>query len=563
MTHFLDHYTLRYTPLSPIHIGADESYEPGNYVIDDEGGALYSFNSQTAVTGLGEKEKKELLTIVNGKPDDLMLTKVQAFFHKHRESLIAYANSPVPTANGINELYEKRIGKAAQHEGQGRRVINKLEIERTFYNPVDGKPLLPGSSIKGAIRTALLDSINNGKQLNDRNIRNQVLQERLLEGKFHTDPFRLVSIADASWQGSQNKPACQIKFAVNRKRKPVVKDGLLLNSQAEANNLYQLLECVSPHHYQSFTGAMTLLNTRSINLGNPKLPKQDFHWSIKEIAKACNEFYVKLFWDEFYAIKDRGYLNTVWLEQLKDLIDLIDNDLSKRLVMGEAFLLRVGRHSGAEALTLNGIRNIRIMQGRGQPAGWASQPKTWWLAADESSSNREMLPFGWVLVEINPTEPDTKLQKWLESSHDKLTTWMQNQLVRQEMLKEADKERQEKLLTIKQKELKDALEAEEEAAKAELKRQEEETRLAQLPQYEQDIAELLNAKKDPNKKDYLVLIDAVKAGQWQGSDKQLVLEDIQARMQDLKEWRPTTNKKDPTKDKEYTRTIEVIKLMSS
>ena len=102
MTHFLDHYTLRYTPLSPIHIGADESYEPGNYVIDDEGGALYSFNSQTAVTGLGEKEKKELLTIVNGKPDDLMLTKVQAFFHNHRESLIAYANSPVPTANCIN-----------------------------------------------------------------------------------------------------------------------------------------------------------------------------------------------------------------------------------------------------------------------------------------------------------------------------------------------------------------------------------------------------------------------------------------------------------------------------
>ena len=83
-----------------------------------------------------------------------------------------------------------------------------------------------------------------------------------------------------------------------------------------------------------------------------------------------------------------------------------------------------------------------------------------------------------------------------------------------------------------------------------------------MPQYLQDIAELLKAKKDPNKKDYLVLIDAVKAGQWEGSDRQLVLEDIQARMQDLKEWRPTTNKKDPAKDKEYTRTIEVIKLIA-
>ena len=560
MTHFLDHYTLKYTPLSPLHIGADESYEPGNYIIDEDGGALYSFDSQAAIKGLGEKEKKELLSIVNGKSDDVMLTKVQAFFHKHREALIAYANSPVPTANGINELYGKRIGKVSQHEGYSKRVINKLEIERTFYNPVDGWPLLPGSSIKGAIRTALLDSRNEGKILSDRNERNQSLQQRLFEGKFHTDPFRLISIADASWQGSDDKPACEIKFAVNRKRKPVFKDGQLLKSQAESNNLYQLLECVVPYHYQSFTGSVTLLNTQSINSGNPKLPKQDYHWTIKEIAKACNEFYVKLFWQEFYEIKDRGYLNTVWLEQLKDLMD---NDLSKRLVTGDIFLLRVGRHSGAEALTLNGIRNIRIMQGKGQPAGWANKPKTWWLAADESTSKNEMLPFGWVLVEVNPEESDIQLQKWLETRHYKLNLWMQTQLAKQNNLKQVADERQVKLLAAKQKELEDVIKAEEEFARIELMRQEEVSRLAQLPQYLRDIAELLNTKKDPNKKDYLVLIDAVKSGQWEGNDKQLVLEDIQTRMQDLKEWRPNTNKKDPAKDKEYTRTIEVIKLMKS
>jgi CRISPR-associated protein Csm5 len=419
---------------------------------------------------------------------------------------------------------------------------------------------LPGSSIKGAIRTALLDTINDGKRLHDNNERNQSLQQRLLEGKFHTDPFRLISIADASWQGSDDKPACEIKFAVNRKRKPVVKDGQLLKSQAESNNLYQLLECVVPYHYQSFTGSVTLLNTQSINSGNPKLPKHDYHWTIKEIAKACNEFYVKLFWQEFYEIKDRGYLNAVWLEQLKDLMD---NDLSKRLVTGDIFLLRVGRHSGAEALTLNGIRNIRIMQGRGQPAGWANQPKTWWLAADESTSKNEMMPFGWVLVEVNPKESDIQLQNWLQTSHHKLNLWMQTQLAKQKNLKQVADERQVKLLAAKQKELEDAIKAEEESARIELMRQEEASRLAKLPQYLQDIAELINAKKDPNKKDYLVLIDAVKSGQWEGDDKQLVLEDIQARMQELKEWRPNTNKKDPTKDKEYMRTIEVIKLMKS
>jgi hypothetical protein len=168
-----------------------------------------------------------------------------------------------------------------------------------------------------------------------------------------------------------------------------------------------------------------------------------------------------------------------------------------------------------------------------------------------------------VLVEVNPKESDIQLQNWLQTSHHKLNLWMQTQLAKQKNLKQVADERQVTLLAAKQKELEDAIKAEEESARIELMRQEEASRLAKLPQYLQDIAELINAKKDPNKKDYLVLIDAVKSGQWEGDDKQLVLEDIQARMQELKEWRPNTNKKDPTKDKEYMRTIEVIKLMKS
>ncbi len=210
----------------------------------------------------------------------------------------------------------------------------------------------------------------------ERNIRNQQLQERLFEGKFHTDPMRLVSIADAGWQGSAEKPACQVQFAVNRKRKPVIKDGKLLQSQAEASNLYQLLECVSPYHYQGFTGSLTLLNTQSVGQNNPKLPKQQLHWTVKEIAKACNDFYVGQFWQEFNAIKERDYLKADWLNQMEQLLD---KDLLKGLQNGDMFLLRVGRHSGAEALTLNGVRNImikgrrernKLRKNNPKPGGW-------------------------------------------------------------------------------------------------------------------------------------------------------------------------------------------------
>jgi CRISPR-associated protein Cmr6 len=98
-------------------------------------------------------------------------------------------------------------------------------------------------------------------------------------------------------------------------------------------------------------------------------------------------------------------------------------------------------------------------------------------------------------------------------------------------------------------------------ARADAEQQEAENRLADLPPFERDIAQLLKDKKDPNKKDYLVLLDAVKTGQWQGTDKQSVLERIQSLMQQAGDWRPTTQKKDPSKDKEYVRTQDVLKLM--
>jgi len=549
MTHFLNHYTLKYTPLSPVHIGADESYEPGNYVIDDEAGALYSFDSGAALAGLNESDRQQLLAIVNSKPDDTMLTKVQSFFHNHREKLLAFAMPPVPTASGVKTLYEKRIGKTAQQESQGRRVINKLEIERTFYNPVDGKPLLPGSSIKGAIRTALLDGINNEKPLH-RNERNQQLQTGLFEGSFHTDPMRLVSIADASWQGSSDKPACQVQFAVNRKRKPVFKDGNLVKSQAEASNLYQLLECVAPCHYQSFTGSLTLLNTQSVGQNNSKLPKQQFHWTAKDIAKACNDFYVGLFWQEFNAIKELGYLKTAWLNQMELLLD---NGLSKRLHDGEAFLLRVGRHSGAEALTLNGVRSIMI-KGQGRDKTWESQPKTWWLAADDISNKQDMLPFGWVLVEINPQEPDSPLQHWLENGNNALTLWMKQQLAKQNALKQKAQLHQQQALEKKQQE-------EQEAEKTRLQQAADQQRLANLSPLDQEIEGFLKpiqtAEHDTR------LLAELEKGRWQDADADVVAQKIKALMEQAGKWMPDFAGDNKQKKKLKDRSQKVLSYLNN
>ncbi|WP_341328214.1 RAMP superfamily CRISPR-associated protein [Methylotuvimicrobium sp. KM2] len=549
MTHFLNHYTLKYTPLSPIHIGTDESYEPGNYVIDDEAGALYSFDSQAALAGLSDSNRQQLLSIVNGKPDDTMLTKVQSFFHNHREKLLAFAKPPVPTAGGIKSLYRKRIGQTSQHEGQGRRVINKLEIDRTFYNPVDGLPLLPGSSIKGAIRTALLDDINDNKPLIDRKQSNQKLQESLFEGKFHTDPMRLISVGDAGWQGKADKPACQVQFAVNRKRKPVIKNGKLLQSQAEASNLYQLLECVAPHHYQCFTGSLTLLDTQSVSQDQRKLPKPHLHWTAQDIAKACNDFYMGLFWKELNGMKERDYLQADWVKQIEQLMD---KGLSQRLHNGEAFLLRVGRHSGAEALTLNNVRNIKIMQGRGERPKWEKQPKTWWLAADDIGNRNNLLPFGWLLVEIDPKTPDSQLQNWLEQGNQDLIDWMRRQSVKQNELKQQAELRQQH---EKEKQLAEQQRAEE----MRLQQEAEQQRLATLSPIDRDVEEFL--KPFQQQEHDTRLLQALESGRWQGEDAKRIAQKIKKLMVDAGKWLPDFEGTNKQKVKLKQRSLKVLSYL--
>ncbi len=526
---FLKHYTLKYTPLSPVHIGADETYEPGNYVIDEESGALYGFDTQAAISGLAEAERKQLLRIVNGKPNDEMLTQIQAFFHKNRENLIGYANQPISTVSGVASLYQKRIGKTAQHESRGRRVINKLEIERTFYNPVDNKPLFPGSSVKGAIRTALLDKMNDNKQAIPRE-KNQNFQTRLFDGKFHTDPFRLISISDAHWDCDDKLPTRQIQFAVNRKREPVMKDGQLIKSQAEQSNLYQLLECVPQLTSQMLHGSMQIQDVSQLRQDDKKLPKQDKQWDIKDIARACNTFYYDLFQKELDKLKERNYLQQAWLDKIETLFQ---QGLLKRMGKGEVFLLRLGRHSGAEGVTVDGVRNIKIMQGKGNKPIWEKTPRTWWLASDEISNKTELLPFGWVLVEIDPPAKDDRLQ----TEDNELTGWYHQQQQKQTHLKEKIKQKQA-LAAKKQ--------AEEKLAEqqAQAKAQEEQKRFANLSPLEQELEKFL--EKIQEAEHDTRLLQELNNNRWQGEDAKLVATKVKQLMEQAGKWMPDftgTNRK--------------------
>lgn len=90
----------------------------------------------------------------------------------------------------------------------------------------------------------------------------------------------------------------------------------------------------------------------------------------------------------------------------------------------------------------------------------------------------------------------------------------------------------------------------------------EQQRLEALPPIEREMAEWIRGNNDPQKKDYLVLLDAVKnnAG-WQSEDQKIVLNRVKAMMQESGDWKEVSKKKKPEQDKPHQRTLEVIRLL--
>jgi len=414
-------YRMLITPLSPIHVGTGESYEPTNYVIED--GALHEFDTGAVMVALSDADRKALLEIGNRRPDTGMIEALQRFFYERREALMAHAIQRIPVLPGVAGFYEKRVGQTANREADGKKVVNRLEIDRTSFNPVTRLPVLFGSSLKGAMRTALLDGVNGGRPAQERKGLHE-FQGRLFRYfdenarphlSLELDPMRLVQLADAAWNGEAGLPAAQVHLAVNRK-KVEVKDqqGSVRKFQAEAKELYQILECTPGWRYRAFSGQINLQLVDGVaekdRSGNRQLPVANLRFDAAQVARACNDFYRPILEEECRLLHQRGFLDATWYKAIQQFLATTQTKLQR----GDAFLLRVGRHSGAESVTLRGARDghIKIMKGKDEKPEYLDAAKTLWLAADEKDQSTKLLPFGWLLVELLPM--NTAVTDWPE-----------------------------------------------------------------------------------------------------------------------------------------------------
>jgi CRISPR-associated protein Csm5 len=408
MNRFIDVVPLALTPLTPIHVGCGIDFEPTNYIIDN--GVLYHFEPSNL--DLEQTDRVRLLQAIRKTGVDAIL-EVQKFFHQRSGQCRQANRLAVPVAAGVIERYEK-VGKVSQRDADGRKTINQLAIERTTHHPHTGKPYLPGSSLKGSLRTGWLNDLDPGPQVGGDRGRGpdrgtaSAAEEELLHGSFSSDPFRLLDVVDASGAELQSS----IVFAVNRRKRQRPDRG----EQSRPQDLSVCCEVISGGQFRGLQSEIRFVRPpATAPSGNVPAPERRIG-DFTRLAHACNGFYRKQLNCDLDLLKQKHLSAGLWVDRFRDLI----KSLQPLLDQGKAMLVRVGRHSGAESVTLGRRRWIRIMEGPGK-SHWASEATTIWLAAESDSESAEMLPFGWLLVERADASAPESLKQWCDEQSRRFT----------------------------------------------------------------------------------------------------------------------------------------------
>lgn len=185
-------YKIKAEILTPVHIGDGTELEPLEYVIKDK---FYKVNMEEWLSTLSG-EKAEEFKKLTGK-DYAQKTTLVALrkFVRNNIDTGKYTEWAVDASNAVQKRYEDRFDSPEN------------QLPMSPFIRTGSKPFLPGSSIKGALRTAYLNCLKrSGQSLNEKG-RADLVEGELLKANsvkrdrvvfdIEKDPFRAIKIKDA------------------------------------------------------------------------------------------------------------------------------------------------------------------------------------------------------------------------------------------------------------------------------------------------------------------------------------------------------------------------------
>jgi len=361
-------HTLTALALSPVHVGDGSELLPEAYKLD--GDALVRFDPSAVVASLDDRRRQAFLAAIGRQA-------VGESELREAQRVLRDACTPALEREriAVSQASRREIGQALENPGRRGNIHP--------FARASGRPFLPGSALKGAIRTALLSEwvqeslpahrnwlesrkIGGGKSGRE----SSELQGRVL-GETDSDPFRFLRVADVELPAG----CTRIEWRRTWKRKGGLDPG--------TKGMQMHFECIRPGTRFAMTldvraAGGTLATAERVKEAaarggeTGKAPKRIL--ADDELLRAIDAFYRGRWQAEM-----RSFFPQAWRPEPP-----------AAGADGFPLLLRVGRFSHFESASVDGLRR-----------GWRPQAGR----TIEEGSTRAVVgfgdsfaPFGWLLL---------------------------------------------------------------------------------------------------------------------------------------------------------------------
>lgn len=440
--------------LTPVYIGSGDVLSPLEYVIREKNGKarLYRIDLQS---WLAENSSNQSVQNIIDTGD---ISRIRRMLdEKVDEALYAVNSSPIADVSLAGELRQAFEGRQA---GASHKTKTG-DVDAALRNPLDKCLYIPGSTLKGAMSTPLINWLDRfgHTSLKDafRTDHERGMQDRLREmfGPIGEHAMQALKVSDVAAPLS----SCAVVRAKERSLNPKKVGTPKAPCEAimpDCGNMWGRLMLDSPEG----TPAITLPGGKTIPL--------------TEIVRLCNAFYSKRFTAEMQKFYRLPHFREV-------LAALCETERKVSELGPDSMLLRTGHYSHVESVTVdNNQPSTRKVKGKSIPYG------TTRTLADGK------LPFGWVILHFLPREDYETGMAVAETAHRAAVAEQTEQLLT--LRRKAEKQTGQAALLKRQQEER-RLAAEQKAAEEQKKREELERRMAELSPEE---ARLLNLETCPS-----------------------------------------------------------------
>jgi len=339
-------FRLEITPVTPLHIGSGEELPGYNYYIED--GVWYVYHIEDVLGALDMKTRNSLLQVAT---DNIMgLTAELATHAGLLKRCACYVGQSSAAATAAWRL-------AAQNRSQA--------LVQRFLHGSRG-PYVPGSSLKGALRTALLFACMQPRQEMPTDRRAAAaLEAEVFQYPINSigiDPLRFLKIGDSNVLAAGTTLRTLVRWARDK------------NTNAWQEQVAILAECTPCALEQAatpgarppgFAAQLTLAedSRRAAQRGE----HSGFAANIDTLLAACRMFYGQHLWAERNFTKSQAGLGTAYRALLEYAAALPPH----------AALIRLGFGAGRDSVTVNTAlpapehsRSRQLVDNQ-WPLGWA------------------------------------------------------------------------------------------------------------------------------------------------------------------------------------------------